>query len=97
MPLNNILYKNESHAIIGACMEVYNELGCGFLEPVYQEALAREFLFRQIPFQREVELTISYKGDLLNKRYYPDFICFEKIMHSQARILIKIKLRGLSF
>ena len=55
----------QTYAIIGAAMEVHRFLGCGFLEPVYQQALAKELLLRGIPFRREVELPITYKGDLL--------------------------------
>ena len=55
----DILYKEESYKIIGACMEVHNLLGCGFLEAVYQEALQIEFKNRNIPFKREVELDIK--------------------------------------
>jgi GxxExxY protein len=56
-------------AIIGAAMEVHPELGCGFLEAVYQEALAHELTIRQIPNQREVELPIYYKNQRLNTFY----------------------------
>jgi GxxExxY protein len=70
----------QTYAIIGAAMEVHRVLGCGFLEPVYQEALAKEFLFREIPFRREVELPITYKGDLLAVKYKPDFICYEAVI-----------------
>lgn len=75
-----ILYKQESYAIVGACMDVHGELGMGFLEPVYQEALEREFVLREIPYRREAELTIQYKGQPLNKRYAADFICYDKII-----------------
>ena len=61
-------------------MEVYNVLGHGFLEAVYQEALARELKRVGIPFRREVPLEIFYKGESLNKSYFADFICFEKII-----------------
>ena len=66
--------------IIGACIEVHNNLGNGFLEAVYQEALEREFIERNIPYIREKELTIYYKGKPLNKKYYADFICFDEII-----------------
>jgi GxxExxY protein len=56
--VDNILYKEESYKIIGACFEVYNELGCGYLEAVYQEALEREFQLQNIPYQRESILEI---------------------------------------
>ena len=75
-----ILYKQESYEIVGACMEVHGELGMGFLEPVYQEALEREFVLRKIPYRREAELTIQYKGSPLSKRYAADFICYDKII-----------------
>lgn len=69
-----------TYAIIGAAMEVHTQLGCGFLEPVYQESPAIEFTNRKIPFLREVRLPIRYKGQLLVTSYCPDFICFESIV-----------------
>ncbi|MFU8847883.1 MAG: GxxExxY protein [Opitutales bacterium] len=76
----DIVYKDESYKIIGACMEVYNELGSGFLEAVYQEALAIEFELRGIPFLREQLLQIKYKGRILETRYRADFVVFDKII-----------------
>jgi len=76
----NILYKKEAYQIIGACMEVHNELGPGFLEPVYQEALEIEFQEMAIPYEREKELRIRYKNNYLQKRYNADFLCFDKII-----------------
>lgn len=70
----------QTYAIIGAAMEVHRVLGCGFLEPVYQEALAKEFLLRGIPFRREVELPVTYKGELLAVKYKPDFICNDEVV-----------------
>ena len=61
-------------------MEVHKELGCGFLEPVYQEALEIEFKNQGIPYKREKELKIYFKGIELRKRYNADFICYEKII-----------------
>jgi len=61
-------------------MEVHKELGCGFLEAVYQEALAIEFSKRNIPFTREVHLPIHYKGALLATSYCVDFICFNAVI-----------------
>ena len=68
-----------TYAIIGAAMEVHKQLGCGFLEPVYQEALAIEFSKRGIPFSREVKLSVFYKDMRLNTPYRVDFICFDEI------------------
>ena len=69
-----------TYAIIGAAMEVHRQLGCGFLEPVYQESLAIEFTKRSVPFRREVRLPIHYKGQLLGTSYCADFICFESVV-----------------
>lgn len=69
-----------TYAIIGAGMEVHKQLGPGFLEAVYQEALAVEFANRSVPFNREVCLPISYKGQLLSTGYCADFICFDSVV-----------------
>jgi GxxExxY protein len=69
-----------TYAIIGAAMEVHRELGHGFLKAVYQEALAIEFTERGIPFQREVELPIRYKGQLLKTKYRADFLCHDSVV-----------------
>ena len=74
------IYKTECFDIIGCCMEVHTELGSGFLEAVYQEALAYEFKNRELPFNSEVELGITYKGHRLDKKYYADFICFDEVI-----------------
>ncbi len=75
-----ILYKDEGYLIQGAIFEVYREMGCGFLEAVYQECLAREFRLRDIPFEAQELLHIRYKGQLLQQTYVPDFICHGKII-----------------
>ncbi len=77
---NKILYKDECYAIQGAIFAVYKEIGCGFLEAIYQECLSREFRHREIPFADHPELPVFYKGDLIPLTYQPDFICFEKII-----------------
>ncbi|MBQ3655214.1 MAG: GxxExxY protein [Bacteroidales bacterium] len=73
-------FKEQTDLILGACMEVHNELKNGFLEPVYQEALEREFQLQGIPYEREKKLNIYYKGELLKKEYFADFYCFDNII-----------------
>lgn len=75
-----ILFKEECYQIQGAVFEVYREMGCGFLEAVYQECLVRELSTRGIPFDAQQDLTLNYKGIPLKQIYKPDFICFEKII-----------------
>jgi GxxExxY protein len=70
----------QTHAIIGAAMEVHRQLGPGFLEAVYQAALAVEFAQRGIAFNDDIELPVYYKGVLLPCSYEPDFVCFESII-----------------
>lgn len=77
---NDILFKEESYKIIGACIAVHNELGTGFLEAVYQEALEIEFKHRSIPYEREMQLEIFYKDQPLEKKYQADFICYDEII-----------------
>jgi len=75
-----ILYREEAYAVMGACFEVYNVIGTGFLEAVYQECLEIELGLRGIPFRPKHELELKYKGRILKKKYEPDFVCFEKII-----------------
>jgi GxxExxY protein len=75
-----LLFKDECYAIQGAIFDVYREIGCGFLESVYQECLEREFRFRQLPFEAQRELVLSYKGEKLSQSFKPDFICYGKII-----------------
>jgi GxxExxY protein len=70
----------QTYAIIGACMEVHQELGHGFLEAVYQAALQREFSARGIPFAREVKLQITYKDQPLECWYEADFVCYGEVI-----------------
>ena len=75
-----VLYQQESYYLIGALMTVHRELGCGFLEAVYQEAFEKELQLRHIPFEREKEFEIYYKGHKLSKTYVSDFVCYDKII-----------------
>ncbi|MGB4415283.1 MAG: GxxExxY protein [Paludibacter sp.] len=78
--MNEILFKDESYRIVGACMEVHKKLGSGFLESVYAEALEVEFMRLEIPFNREKKLPVYYDNQLLKKYFKADFVCFEKII-----------------
>lgn len=77
---NKIIYKEESYKIIGACFDVYKNMGCGFLEAVYQECLEIEFRRQNIPFIPQAEIVLEYRGTTLKQTYKPDFICFQKII-----------------
>lgn len=78
--MTEILFKEESYKIVGACFEVYNELGSGFLEAVYQESLSLEFAIQGIPHVSQGQLLLKYKGQVLSAKYVPDFVCFESII-----------------
>jgi len=78
--MSEIVYKDESYKIIGACFEVYNQKGFGFTEPVYQECLLLEFELQDIPFVAQPEIQLAYKGTLLKQYFKPDFICYSKII-----------------
>jgi len=75
-----ILYEEECYQIQGAVFEVYREMGCGFLEVVYQECMENELSKRGIPFVAHPELSLSYKGEPLRQTYIPDFICHKAII-----------------
>jgi len=75
-----LIHKEETYKILGAAMEVHSTMGSGFLEAVYQEALAIEFEKRKIPFKRESKLEINYKGQTLSKYYVADFVCYDKVI-----------------
>ena len=96
-----------TYAIIGAAMEVHRQLGCGFLEPVYQAALAIEFAKRTIPFRPEVKLPVFYKEIRLDALYRVDFICFDEVVvelkalarlagTEEAQVINYLKASGLS-
>jgi len=69
-----------TYKIIGAALDVHKELGCGFLEAVYQEALEEEFKTQEIPYKSQPIIKIFYKGKPLNKVYQPDFVCYEEVI-----------------
>lgn len=78
--MTEIIYKEESFRIIGLCMEVHNNLGKGFLEIVYKDALEYEFRKSNIPFEREKEYVVNYKEIVLPHKFYADFVVFDKII-----------------
>ena len=78
--MNSIFYKEESYRIIGICMEVHNNLGAGFSEIVYKDALEYEFKKEGIPFEREKEYTVKYKGIVLPHKFYADFVVCDTII-----------------
>lgn len=78
--MGDLLYKEEAYSIVGGCMAVHSQLGSGFLESVYSEALAKEFEKRKIPFEREKKIELFYDGNKMNKYFKADFICFDKII-----------------
>ena len=78
--MEEFIYKDEGYRIIGCFYAVYNTLGPGFLESVYQEALEKEFIKNNIPYIREQKLNVFYEEDKLKKYFKADFVCFEKII-----------------
>jgi GxxExxY protein len=76
----DLILKDETYSIVGAAMEVSNELGCGFLQAVYQEALGIELSRQNIPHLQQAPLSITYKEHRLMKGYIADFICFGQII-----------------
>jgi len=104
--MTGILYEQESFKIIGACISVHKELGSGFFEAVYQEALVIEFRNHRIPFEQEKSPEIYFKGIRLNKKYCADFICYDRIIlelkalnkmtsEHEAQLLNYLKATGL--
>ena len=78
--MTDLIYKEEFYKIIGICMEVHRQLGRGFLEILYKDALEYEFRKNNIPFEREKGYEISYKEIILQHKYYADFVVFDKII-----------------
>ena len=78
--MSDILYKDESYAIVGVLFDVYNNLGSGFSEIVYKDALEYELKQHAIPFQREKEYRVAYKDIYLAHKFYADFVIFDKII-----------------
>jgi len=102
----DLVLKDEVYAIIGAAMGVHSELGAGFLEAAYQEAMEIEMTLRQIPFRPQCDLQILYKGHVLKKAYCADFICFDQVVveiksmreltvREEAQLLNYLKATGL--
>jgi len=100
-----ILFKEECYEIQGAIFDVYREMGCGFLEAVYQECLEKEFIRRNLPFVAQPELLLKYRGETLRQIYKPDFICHNQIIleikavkkiapEHQAQVINYLRLRG---
>ncbi len=78
--MNDLIYKDESYKIIGICFEVHNNLGAGFLEIVYKDALEYEFKKAGIPYSRETKYEVNYKDIILPHKFYADFVIFDKII-----------------
>jgi len=78
--MSRLLFEDESYKIRGAVFQVYQELGCGFLEAVYQECLEREFEIAAIPFVPQEEVIVEYRGIPLIQKYRADFVCYNKII-----------------
>jgi GxxExxY protein len=77
---NELIHRDETYQILGACFEVYRDKGCGFLEGVFQECLQIEFELRNIPARSQVSMTLEYKERPLRQSYVADFICYEKVI-----------------
>src|SRR6266481_9335319 len=75
-----LICKDESYAIIGACFAVYKDKGCGFLEPVYHECLEIELELQRIPFHSKASQTLQYRGRTLVQTFTPDFVCYDNII-----------------
>jgi len=86
-----LLYEEQTFQIIGACMEVHKKLGNGFLESVYEEALEKEFIKRNIPFLRQHKLNLFYDGNPMDKYFKADFLCYQSIIVEIKAVSFLIK------
>ncbi|MHA6280379.1 GxxExxY protein [Salinimicrobium sp. CAU 1759] len=77
---SKLIFEKETFKVIGACMKVHRNLGSGFLESVYQEALEKEFKSQEIQFQRQVKLILMYDGQPMKKYFVADFLCYDKVL-----------------
>jgi GxxExxY protein len=104
--MTEMLYKEEVYQIIGAAMEIYNQLGNGFLEGVYQDAMGIELAIRKIPYSEQVPIEITYKGQTPRHHYQPDMVLFDKIIlemkaisalgaNEEAQLLNYLKASGM--
>ena len=78
--MTKLLFEEETYKIIGACMKVHASLGNGFLESVYQEALEKQFIKENIPFQRHEKLNVIFNHEKLKKYFVADFVCYDKVV-----------------
>ena len=78
--MSNIIYKSESYKIMGIMFDIHSNLGKGFSEIVYKDAIEYEFQQNKIPFQREKEFSVNYKDTVLNHKFYTDFLVYDKII-----------------
>ena len=83
---STIIYKEESYKIIGVCMEIHNNLGSGFLEIVYKDALEYEFRKADIQYEREKEYEVIYKDIILPHKFYADFVVFDDDIDIRLRV-----------
>jgi GxxExxY protein len=79
-PVADLIFKEETYALIGMCFAVYRDKGCGFLEPVYQECTEIEFRHNRIAAVAKPALSLAYRGVPLMQTYVPDFVCYGKII-----------------
>jgi GxxExxY protein len=104
--MDELVLREEVYAVVGAAIEVHRELGAGFLEAVYQEAMERELALRGISFEAQRELVIHYRGQPLSKIYVCDLLCFDKVLvelkamdrltgREEAQVINYLKAAGL--